>query len=78
MQTLFCEQHAPFPSLPHLTLVPPASASTVWSNVRGNPPSPLPLFAPAPWPFPAPCLLVLSHPPLPLLPGNRVFFFIHF
>ena len=70
--SLYLPQHAPFPSLPPLTLCPPASASTVRSNLRGNPPPPPPLSVPAPWPCPAPCLLVLPHPPLPLVPGCRV------
>ena len=41
-------RHAPFPALPSLTLRPPASASTVRSNLRGNAPSLPPLSAPAP------------------------------
>ena len=66
------KQHAPFPALPCLTLCPPASASTVRSNLRGNAHSLPPLSAPAPWPCPAPCLLALPHLALPLLPGCRV------
>ena len=63
------EQHASVPSSPPPSLCPPASASTVRSNLRGNPPSPLPFCAPAPWPSPAPCVPVLPRPPLPLFPG---------
>ena len=70
--TLVREQQAPFPALPSLTPCPPASASTVRSNLRGNAPSLPPLFAPAPWPCPAPCLLALPHLALPLVPGCRV------
>ena len=70
--TLVREPHAPFPTLPSLTLCPPASASTVRSNLRGNAPSLPPLSAPAPWPCPAPCLLALPHLALPLVPGCRV------
>ena len=70
--TLVCEQHAPFPGLPCLSLCPPASASTVRSNLRGNAPSLPPLSAPAPWPCPTPCPLALPHLALPLVPGCRV------
>ena len=66
------EQLVPFPALPSLTLCPPASASTVRSNLRGNAPYLPPLSAPAPWARPAPCLLTLSHLALPLFPGCRV------
>ena len=56
--------HAPFLALPSLTLCPPASASTMRSNLRGSAPSLPPLSAPASWPCPAPCLLALPRPPL--------------
>ena len=58
------------PPLPYLR--PPASASTVRSNSRGNPPSLLPPSAPTPWPSPAPCVLVLPRPPLPPFPSPWV------
>ena len=58
------------PPIPYLR--PPASASTVRSNSRGNPPSLLPPSAPAPWPSPAPCVLALPRTPLPRFPGPWV------
>ena len=58
------------PPLPYLR--PPASASRVRSNSRGNPPSLLLPSAPAPWPSPAPCVLVFPRPPLPPFPGPWV------
>ena len=58
------------PPVPYLR--PPASASTVRSNSRGNPPSLLPPSAPAPWPSPAPCVFVLPRPPLLPFPGPWV------
>ena len=58
------------PPLPYLR--PPASASTVRSNSRGNPPSLLPPSAPAPWPTPASCVFLLPRPPLLPFPGPWV------
>ena len=65
-------RHVPFPALPSLILCPPASVSTVRSNLRGNATFLPPLSAPAPWPVPAPCLLALPHLALPLFHGCRV------
>ena len=81
--TLVCEQHAPFPALPSLTLCPPASASTVRSNLRGNTPSlppplcpgplalscPLSARPPSPCPAPRPWLQGLW-PPVSLSPSS--------